>query len=158
MRKYAMQGLNEDQNVSPDQRVADPLLFLQDYLHEGDIVMADLITGWPIPAITGARIVAQAKGNPLIQEEIKGRKFAVMRFFLTHSDFEEWQWREFGEVISEAQIYFPIHSTLLSDYHCTHVLWSDNESKIWDPNLRSDLDSLCTKVVTRGPITLYKVK
>ncbi|MBI5058772.1 hypothetical protein HZB60_03190 [candidate division KSB1 bacterium] len=138
LRKYAMLGIREDQSGEPSTRVADPFFFLAQSLKPHEIVMADLISGWPVPAISGARLVAQAKGNPLMQPEIERRRRDVLAFYETPLTLEQ-------------------RSRTLRQYQCTHILWSDLEAEHWDARLRGQLDTLGERVVSAGPVTLYRV-
>jgi hypothetical protein len=137
LRKYTLQVLWRPQHVEAYARVADPFLFLRDYLKPGDVVMADLISGWPVPAISGARLTAQAKGNPLMQPEIERRRQDALAFYQYPLTVEQ-------------------RRDLLSRYGCSHLLWSALEEQ-QDPALGSQLDSLGTLVVSHGPVTLYQV-
>ncbi len=118
---------------------AQPFLFLSHYLGSSDVVMADDTTGWVIPAITGAKLVAQLKGNPLISQEVKQRREEVRLFFRRILPLEE-RWR------------------LLQKYRVTHILLDRKQMHGWDKSFLRDLPSLSKKVTEQGMIELYKVR
>jgi hypothetical protein len=138
LRKFAVQGWTDNQVGEPYMRMADPFVFLASYLDNTDVVMADLITGWPVPALSGARLVAQAKGNPLMQAEIERRRGDATAFF-------------------ERPLSIDDRRALLKIYKVTHILWNEDEKAKYDPLLIRDLERLGREVVARGPVKLYEV-
>ncbi|MBL0062081.1 MAG: hypothetical protein IPP40_11545 [bacterium] len=48
--------------------------FLEQYLDSSDIVLAEGMNAWPLPALTGARTVFQRHGNPLLVTELETRQ------------------------------------------------------------------------------------
>ena len=108
-------------------------------LHEGDIVMTDPVTGYLLPAITGARVVAQAKGNPLIQPEIERRRADARRFF--HEPMTPGERRK-----------------MLRRYGATHVLIDGRQVPAPDPSLRSALPAIAEQVTARDAVTLYRLR
>jgi hypothetical protein len=108
-------------------------------LREGDIVMTDPATGYAVPAITGARVVAQAKGNPLIQDEVERRRADAWRFF-----------RE--PMTPEAR------RAMLRAYGATHVLIDRRQVPDIDPSLAGALSGIARVVSERGGVTLYRLK
>jgi hypothetical protein len=63
--------------------------FLRNYLGAGDVVMAVDTLAWPIPALTGAKVVAQAKGDPLINPDLVRRRIDARQFLLGALSFEQ---------------------------------------------------------------------
>ncbi|MFH1009744.1 MAG: hypothetical protein V1784_00740 [bacterium] len=119
---------------SPSQ----PFFFLVDRLGPSDVVMATDTTGWTIPAITGARVIAQLKGNPLISMEVGKRRSDAAAFF--------------GAVLSTEE-----RQKLLREYHATHILFDLRRAEERDPSLLRDLPVLAQKEAECGVIVLYKV-
>jgi len=124
-------------------RVARPpvgaLWTLDRSLHAGDIVMTDPAAGYVLPAITGARVVAQAKGNPLIQAEIERRRADAWRFF--HEPMMPEERRE-----------------MLRKYGATHVLIDRRQAGGSDASLARALSALADVVRAGEGITLYRVR
>jgi catechol 2,3-dioxygenase-like lactoylglutathione lyase family enzyme len=122
-------------------RVAHPpagrYFFLQRHLGAGDVVLADPVTSYILPAIAGARAVAQAKGNPLIHTEVERRRADALRFL-----YEK----------------IPTHAraALLARYGVTHILLEDSRRPA--PSLVAHLPLLGVRVASRGGVTLYHVR
>ncbi len=123
-------------------RVLDPparsYFFLADHLGSTDIVMAEPDDGQILPAITGARVVAQAKGDPLITAEIERRKTDAHRFFAGEASLEE-------------------RRDLLRRYHATHVLIGPAYSGAPRSSLIADMDRLGRPEAQAGAIVLYRL-
>jgi hypothetical protein len=117
---------------------AESFFFLADHLETSDIVMATPEDGWVIPALTGARVVAPAKGNPLIQDQIEERRADVERFYAGGISVEEGR-------------------ELLRRYRATHILSSREREEASDPALLDTIKALGTLGAQRGGITLYRV-
>ncbi|MCL4305152.1 hypothetical protein KJZ99_04510 [bacterium] len=111
----------------------------QSYLNSSHVVMVDDTSGWRIPAVTGARLVAQAKGNPLLIDEVNQRRMDVSRFFYESTDTEARQ-------------------ELLHKYHCTHILVDNRLAQKLDHALKSDLEEFADFAIARPPFQLYRVK
>jgi len=117
----------------------DDIRFTREYLDEQSVVMVEDTVGWRIPAVSGARLVAQAKGDPLIAEEVVTRRADANRFFN-------------GPLESVARW------ELLQKYHCTHILLDERHAMRFDQSLRSDLDVMAGLAYARPPYRLYRVK
>ena len=124
-------------------RVARPpagaLWTLDRSLHAGDVVMTDPADGYALPAITGARVVAQAKGNPLIQAEIERRRADAWRFFHEPMTLDA-RW------------------VMLRHYRTTHVLIDRRQVPVPDPSLLETLPAIAEEVTARASVTLYRLK
>lgn len=118
---------------------AGALWTLQGDLHGGDVVMTDPATGYVIPAITGARVVAQAKGDPLIQPEIERRRADA--------------WKFFREPMAAGA-----RREMLRGYGVTHVLIDRRQVPELDPSLARTLPAIAEEVTTRDGVTLYRLK
>jgi uncharacterized membrane protein YhaH (DUF805 family) len=116
----------------------DDLEILRDRLDQNSIVMVEDTVGWRLPATTGARLVAQAKGDPLIQDEVNRRRADATSFF--DDDLETAD-----------------RLLLLSKYNCTHVLVDERHADRNSPSLKRDLGLLAVPVVYKTPFRLYKV-
>lgn len=112
---------------------------LRSELSQECVVMVEDTVGWRIPAVTGARLVAQAKGNPLMQEEVNLRREDVTRFFQSPMDAHA-------------------RAALLTKYHCSHVLVEKATTHKHDSSFDSSLDSLSLPVSSQASYTLYRVK
>ena len=100
--------------------------------------MAEEDTGWPVPALTGAKLVCQQKGDPLIQAEVLQRKTDGNGFFrANHSLIER---RE-----------------LLARYHATHILIDLFWQKRWDSALLEHIAQLSAPEDSCGTVILYRV-
>lgn len=117
----------------------EDIRFLRDYLDQSSVVMVEDTVGWRIPAVTQARLVAQAKGDPLIAEEVVERRADALKFFMGPLDSPD-RWE------------------LLQKYHCTHILLDERHALGFDDNLKSDLSAMASMIFTRPPYRLYKVK
>jgi len=118
---------------------ARPFFFLSDHLGPSDVVMADDTTGWAIPAITGAKLAAQLKGNPLISAEVSRRRDDARAFLMEELSLEE-------------------RHRLLRKYHVTHILLDRSQSHKWDPSLIRDMPSLGRQEAGQGVIVLYRLR
>lgn len=115
------------------------LLFLQNILDDRSIVMVEDTVGWRVPAVTGARLVAQAKGDPLIQDEVNRRRVDATRFFQLPLTLEE-------------------RHQLLSQYHCTHILLDNRRGGFFADNLERHIAELSDFTAASPPYRLYRVK
>ncbi|MBK6767270.1 MAG: hypothetical protein IPG71_13550 [bacterium] len=117
----------------------EDIRFTRDYLDEHSVVMVEDTVGWRIPAVSKARLVAQAKGDPLIAEEVVIRRADANRFFYGPLEsVERWE--------------------LLQKYHCTHILLDERHALRFEHSLRSDLDVMASLAYARPPYRLYRVK
>jgi len=102
------------------------------------VVMAEEEAAWPVPAVTGAKIIWQQKGNPLITPELNQRREDAKAFF-------------------QKPLSLPERRALLKRYHVTHILletwWHDR----WDRSLFEQLPQLAAPDSTRGFLSLYRV-
>jgi hypothetical protein len=118
---------------------AQPFFFLSNQLNASDVVIAEDTTGWVVPAITGAKLVAQLKGNPLINKEVRQRREETNAFFRgTLSSEERWG--------------------LLHKYHVTHILLDRMRMCEWDRSFLRDLPVLGEKKAEQGMIALYRIR
>ncbi len=112
--------------------------FLRDHIDSNATIMAEEDTDWSVPSITGARIVSQQKGNPLISDEIQERRETVRRFF-----FE--------------QHTAPERRSLLSKYRATHILLDLKRHNQWSPDLLPQLPLLAEKRAEQDSLALYEI-
>ena len=121
------------------ESVAERFDFLSRVLSPSAVVMAEEEAGWPVPAVSGAKIVWQQKGNPLITPELNQRKEDAIAFFRRPLSLDE-------------------RRALLKRYHVTHILletwWHDR----WDRSFFEQLPELATLDSTRGFLALYKAR
>jgi hypothetical protein len=74
-------------------------IVLQKHLHQGDTVLADVFTSWPLPCITGVKVVSLYHNSPLIPENAERLSDAVT-FFRSPNE----------------------RKRIVEKYHITHVL------------------------------------
>jgi len=110
-----------------------PYLFLSDYLTDSDVVLATPLDGWVIPALSGARIVAPLKLNPLIIAEGTQRQKEVSVFFTTPCSLSE-------------------RREMIAKYHVTHMLVNLHNKKDWDRSFIKDLEILGKEVARKTTI------
>lgn len=120
---------------SPVQR----FFFLSNYLDTSDVVLAEDTTGWVIPAITGAKLVAQLKGNPLINEDVKRRRDEANGFFENAMSLEG-------------------RREILQKYHVTQILLDRMRISKWDGSFLRDLPVLAEKSIEQRMIALYRIR
>ena len=113
--------------------------FLRAKLDGNSVVMVEDTVGWRLPAVTGAKLVAQAKGDPLIQEQVNLRRTEATAFFNTNMSLAD-RW------------------LLLNKYHCTHILVDERHAERNHHSLKQDLSTLTDLVAVRSPYRLYLVK
>ncbi len=101
--------------------------------------MADDTTGFVVPAITGAKIVSQQKGDPLITAEITLRRQAEDAFF--------------SDSLTTAQ-----RVALIRRYHVTHVLVDEDRGQTRDERFRQSLSEMARPEARQGAIVLYRVE
>lgn len=117
----------------------EDIRFLRDYLNDNSVVMVEDTVGWRIPAVTGARLVAQAKGNPLMAAEVAQRRADVVTFFSGPATTDE-------------------RRVLLTKYHCTHILVDARNTERADDSLESDLSMLTEPIAAPPPYRLLRVR
>jgi hypothetical protein len=125
-------------DVEKPNTPADQLSFLANYLSRTDVVLAEDHTGWPVPALTGARLVSQQKGDPLIQPEILRRREDATQFFQGNLSMED-------------------RRALLKRYHVTHILLDMGLKDRWSNFLLPQITQLATEQASQNPIVLYRV-
>jgi hypothetical protein len=136
-------GLSRVRGLSAQfRRVLDPparpYFFIENRLASTDVVMAEPDDGQILPAITGARVVAQAKGDPLIQTEIERRKADARRFFADGTSLED-------------------RRQLLRRYHATHVLIHRPQAGAPRPSVFMDMDRLGRREAETRALALYRI-
>ncbi len=112
--------------------------FLNRRLTSSNIVMAEEDTAWPVPALTGAKVVCQQKGDPLIQSEILQRKTDGNGFFRANHSLTE-------------------RRELLARYHASHILIDRFWQKRWDSSLLEHIAQLSAPEDSCGTVILYRV-
>jgi len=112
--------------------------FLADFLNSADVVMVDDTVGFAVPAITGAKIVAQQKGDPLISADLATRQQATEVFFNQPVDT---RWR----------------MALLRHYQVTHVLVDERQAARCDQSFRRDLEEMALPEAHHGSLALYQI-
>ena len=113
--------------------------FLKDQLAASDIVMVDDTVGWVLPAISGAKIVAPQKGNPLISADIALRRKTTNGFF--------------GDSLSTWQ-----RAAIIRHYKVTHILTDDRWAGQWHATFVRDLEIMSSLQARHGALALYKVR
>ncbi|NUO19296.1 hypothetical protein HUU59_07625 [bacterium] len=117
----------------------DDLAFLKQYLGSSSVVMVEDTAGWRVPAVTGAKLVAQAKGNPLIQDEVNSRRADAVKFFSGRLSLDE-------------------RRQLLLKYKCTHILLDNRRGGHFADDLERHLAELGEFVTAHPPFRLYRVR
>lgn len=117
---------------------AERFSFLAGQLSDADIVLAEDDTGWPVPAICGAKLVSQQKGNPLIQSEVISRRKDAQYFLSNSLTIEE-------------------RRALLKKYHVTHLLLDFAQRERWDSLLMQQIVQFAREQATCGKVVLYRV-
>lgn len=117
-----------------------PYLFLSRHLSAGDVVLSsNWRAGFPLPAITGARIVEPRHLHSLLMsEEADGRKKDALSFFQ-------------DPLSREGRI------SLLKKYRITHILIDLKDEASWHPSFREGLAAIAGEVAREGTIILYKI-
>ena len=113
--------------------------FLGDQVNDEHVVIAEDTTGWVVPAITGAKLVSQQKGDPLITAEI------MLRRQLTNAFFTQ-------PISSRERV------AIIRAYDVTHVLIDEEKAGRWDKSFLSDLSSLSSPQARDGSIALYRIE
>jgi hypothetical protein len=138
--KWTMEGtLGSFSHLHAYQSPAQRFFFLSDYLNTSDVVLAEDSTGWVIPAITGAKLVAQLKGNPLINEDVKRRREEANGFFDNAMSLEN-------------------RREILQKYHVTQILLDRTQRSKWDKSFLQDLSVLGENKVEQKMIALYRIR
>ena len=114
------------------------LFFLARHVSYGDVVITDPREGWPVPAISGARVVAPLYFMALFSGSYEARRTDVREFFE-------------GDLSLEAR------EAIVDKYGVTHILVNLKRQKRWDESFRRDLDGLGVEIGRDGPIVLYEV-
>lgn len=138
MAKHVKRFYSPPLNFHAYQSPTRDYFFLRDYLHEHDVVMADDTTGFVVPTITGAKIVSQQKGNPLITAEITLRRQAEQAFF--------------SDSLTTRQ-----RAAIARHYHVTHILVDEDRGSSWDESFRQSLSQMACPEARQGAIALYRV-
>jgi hypothetical protein len=121
-----------------DTTPAEHFAFLEGKLSSKDIVLAEDDTGWPIPAITGAKLVCQQKGNPLMQDEILRRKDEGDSFFRNSLSLDQ-------------------RRAILNRYHVTHILFDLGCGVRWDSSFLEQINQLGVQEFSRNNVIVYRV-
>jgi hypothetical protein len=112
--------------------------FLLDYLSESDVVLTRASEGGIVPAITGARLVASQRLNPLIRDEICRRKADAEAFFT-------------GELSLEERI------GLIAKYNVTYILINMADKDSWASSLENHLRIIGMALAGTDKMILYRV-
>jgi hypothetical protein len=121
-------------DITPAERFG----FLAGKLTTADVVIAEDDTGWPLPAITGAKLVCQQKGDPLIQPEIERRRDDADGFFRNALTLEQ-------------------RRAILNKYHVTHILADLGCLSRWDQSLSDQVQQFARSEAVHGSVTLLRV-
>jgi hypothetical protein len=124
-----------ERTPTPDERLS----FLAGQINDTHILLSEADTGWPVPALSGARLVAQAKGDPLIQAEIDRRREGVSEFFGQEQTIEQ-------------------RRAFIKRYAVSHILLDLAQRDRWDSFLIGQLTQLAVEQTVHGSIVLYKVR
>jgi len=122
---------------------------LKHHLHRGDIVLADVFTSWPLPCITGVKVVSLYHNSPLIPENAE-RLHDTVTFFRSPNE----------------------RKRIVEKYHITHVLinrkllppWTvENQAPQFfipypDKNLSHDLSALGDVILNDENFLIVRVK
>jgi hypothetical protein len=140
VREMAQQIIFDQGSGIHGRSPIQPYLFLIGQLTDGNIVLAaDWREGFPIPAITGARIVEPRNSFTLLmQQESAQRKANAQSFFLSPLSHEK-------------------RISMIRKYMITHILINLKDQTKWDPSFREDLTSIATEAGRNGSIILYKI-
>lgn len=124
--------------LSVDFRSTAPVArydWLAHHLHEGDVVLAQGLVGFPLPALTGCRVME------VLRPEQRGVDHQQRR-----RDVE----RFLQEPLSDVELEGIIHK-----YNATHVLLDEKVTPQLRPKLKKQLERLCRLVDTRDGVSLY---
>ncbi|MFX0200747.1 MAG: hypothetical protein ACFFCW_31900 [Candidatus Hodarchaeota archaeon] len=138
MRKHIFRFHNGPSQINSYNSPAKPYLFLSKHLSYGDVLLVNAHEGWVVPAITGARVVAPQKLNPLMAEESNQRKRDVAKFFKSRLSSED-------------------RIRLITKYSVTHILINHKNERDWDPSLRNQLKVIGLEEASENSLILYKV-
>ena len=132
---FAHNALGAEQANTPSDRLS----FLAGQLSHSDVVLAEDDTGWPVPALTGAHLVSQQKGDPLIQSEVLRRREDARQFFQGSLGVEE-------------------RRAILQRYHVTHILLDMTLHDRWSAFLMAQITQLAVEQASYDHIVLYLVQ
>jgi len=121
-----------------DETTAERFSFLTTFLGDTNIVLAEDDTGWPVPAITGAKLVCQQKGDPIIQDEVVRRRTEAMSFFRDQQSIEQ-------------------RRALLARYHVTHIVLDMSHRQLWDGVLFQQITQFAHEETVQHNLVLYRV-
>jgi hypothetical protein len=138
MKKHIRRFVDKPARIHSYDSPAKSYFFLSEHLSYSDVVLADADEGWVIPAITGAKVVAPQKLNPLIVDEGNQRRIDVASFFKTRLSFKE-------------------RIKLITKYHVTHIMVNLKDEKDWDPSFTKDLEVIGIEEARKNRVILYKV-
>lgn len=116
----------------------DRYAFLEQYLGNGDIVLAEGETGWPVPGMTGARLVFHQHGNPLLIEELEARRMATTAYL--------------KENLSSAD-----RAEICRDYRVTHVLLDFRQPETFSPMLPPVLRVSGEQIAEQDSLALFRI-
>ncbi len=135
-RTSGMAGL-----VSGEISPVTPYLFLSKHLSPDDVVLAsDWREGYPLPAITGCRIVEPRHSfTLLIGDESVQRKKDAAAFFRDSLTSEE-------------------RLELLRKYGATYILIDLKDEPGWHPSFRESLVVLALETAREKDVILYRIK
>jgi hypothetical protein len=105
-------GLNGGVYLKKYRNPMEKYIVLQNYLHRGDTVLADVFTSWPRPCITGVKVVSLYHNSPLIPENAE-RLSDTVTFFRSPNE----------------------RTRIVEKYHVSHVLLN---KKLFPPSRVED--------------------
>jgi hypothetical protein len=120
------------------ETTAERFCFLSTQLGDTNVVLTEDDTGWPVPAICGARLVSQQKGDPLIQQEIVRRRKDAESFFKDPLSIDE-------------------RRDMLKRYKVSHVLLDLWHQDTWDNMLFAQLTQIAREQMVQDKVVLYRV-
>ena len=121
-----------------EETAAERFSSLSTALGDSDVVMAEDDTGWPIPALTGARLVCQQKGDPLIQPEIEKRRADATAFFQSQMSTDD-------------------RRALLKNYHVTRIVLDITCKPRWDPFLFQQIVQFAHEERSQQGLIVFRV-
>ncbi len=130
----------------------DDYLFIKDRLGKGDIVMSDPLTSWPLPALSGVKIISLYHNNPMVPDN--AIRIRDVKFFYSPAATQNDRLK------------------ILNRYKATHVLLNydrtkDNEvNRVEnyhhdypiDDDLISDMGKLGDVVCRNDTMILFRIK
>ncbi len=113
--------------------------FLAAYLKSSDVVLTDSLSGFSLPALTGAKTVFHMHGNPLLVQELETRKRANSMFLSGPATKHE-------------------RDGIVAAYGVTHILIDLTRPKEFSDQALMDFTNRGMMVAVQDSVRLYRLK